>query len=383
MVREKYKELFKIDEEDYKKAKEYYDKYLAIFDSLLKPDNDSSEYEKIRKEIEDNNPWKENLEKEKKCVIEDENESFIFKSLAGSDREILGKLLIKDIKRLRKQKKIKTEGKVDPKKIIQARFGDFEQAFIGNFINPKVIIVGINPRMSGDHKKYGLKNTVYEDPFDSKRPILKNSYYFGEKICSEDHSFFYIQGLHEDFRKKHIEEIFGDVKIFDDKENISKKFPYGYENYENKKDTPVALLEIFPYASNGTNNWQDGGYTILPIIQKYIKFEKVLPSQIWILCLLTFAIKTADTKLRLIFKKRGTEFEEFLNQYFGKLKLKENIDVIIKKHENQAYTPTSRKSKPYFEGQTLEDLGLREDNEGFFKDLWDPKNLWKIENKDQ
>lgn len=376
MLKEKYKELFNIDEVDYKKAKYYYDTYLGIFDRLLKPNNDSPKYAeiiKIKKDIEESNPWKE---------AGYHKDGYDFNSLAGSDREILGPLLIKNIEKLReerKQKNLKNEGEDDPKKIIEDRFKDFEQAFDGNFIDPKVIIIGINPKMSATHDSYGLEKTVYKNPFDYKRSILQNCYYFGKDKCTEEG------------KCNHNSDGYGILYKDDDNNASLKKIHKKHKDIMDSEDTtkPLALWEFFPYASEDENNWQKE-YRILGNLKKdkekikpYIDLDKVLPSQIWMLCLLTFAIKISNldsSKLRLFLKKNKETFrDKFTNPYFKLLELEknENIGVLVKKNARGKKISMGN-SKPYFEGQTLKNLGLKEDDDTEFF-----MSLWGIENKDQ
>lgn len=342
MLREKYKELFNIDDEDYKKAKEYYDTYLGVFDSLLKADNDSSKYEEIKGKIEGSNPWKENLEKDEEYQFK--KEEYIFRSLAETDRKILEPLLIKNIETL------KGEGKDDAKKIIEARFEHFEQAFDGNFIDPKVIIMGINPKMSATHDSYGLEKTVYIEPFNSRRPILQNDYYF------KNSGIFYAKMKnYTNLKKEHMAAIVDESRI-----------------------TPVALWEFFPYASEKESEWQRG-YNISDELKKYFQLKKILPSQIWMVCLLTYTIKLSSISskgVRLFLRKNNKQFRNnFLLSYFETLGVENNeyIEVLAKKSHSSKYLSRGN-VKPFFNDQALK---IKVDSvENFFEDLWG------IENKD-
>lgn len=239
-LREKYKAIFKISEEDYQKAKKYqkeenyYDIYLEIFHNLIENNCDKA---RLKEDIEKNNPWK---------TSNSSNNKYEFKSLAVSDREILEKLLIRNIDELNKN------GKTEAESIIESRFDDFEHAFDGNFINPKVILLGINPKMVANHESYGLKNTVYKDPFNEKRPVLNHSeddfnkdYYFKKS------GFFYTKDVPENIREKHIE-----LSTYPD------------------SVTPFALLEVFPYASENVKEWQKG-YKISHSLRPYFNLKKL------------------------------------------------------------------------------------------------------------
>lgn len=328
-LRETYKKIFKISEEDYQKGKNYYDIYLEIFNSLIY--NFDKDKDKLKKAIEDSNPWQGS---------NSSNNKYTFKSLAFSDYDILESLLSYNIKELEQN------GKEEAKSIIESRFDDFEHAFDGNFINPKVILLGINPKMTSNHESYGLENTVYKDPFNEKRPVLNHSkddfnkdYYFKKS------GFFYTKDVPENIRKKHIEL-----------------------STEPDSVTPFAFLEVFPYASENEDEWQKG-YMISSSIKPYFNLEKTLPSQIWLICLLTYAIKNSK-KLFLYLRINNRNFRNnFLNYYFKELKLESNdhIQVLAKINgQNQVFSKNN--IKPYFRGNKLK---VRTDSEEtFFEDIW-------------
>ena len=332
-LKEKYKDIFNISEDDYQKAKLAYDKYLKIFDLLIK---NSFDKEQIKKRIECANPWLNSGYFE---------ENYSFNSLAGSDYHILGDLLKENIKTLEKA------GKKDAKNIVEARFNDFEQAFDGNFISPQVILIGINPKMSSNHSSYGLKDTIYIHPFNEKHPVLyhkdihqqedkfKNDYYFKKG------GFFYTNEVPENIRIKHT--------------NLSTKKEY---------ITPFALLEVFPYASENEREWQKG-YKISSSIRKYFQLKKVLPSQIWLICLLTYAIKNSENLILYLRINRAQFRNNFLEAYFKRLDIEANkhIEVLTKKScSNQVLSRGN--IKPYFKEHTTE---VRTDSvENFFKDIW-------------
>lgn len=329
-LRETYKAIFKISEEDYQKAKKhpeeenYYDIYLEIFDSLI----NNFDKDKLKEAIEDTNPWKTSNSSNNK-----------FKSLAGSDYHILGDLLKENIKTLEKA------GKKDAKNIVESRFDDFEHAFDGNFINPRVILLGINPKMASNHESYKLKNTVYKDPFKEKRSVLNHpkddfnkDYYFKKS------GLFYTKDVPENIRQEHIELSTKDNRV-----------------------TPFALLEVFPYASENAKEWQKG-YRISSSIRPYFNLKKTLPSQIWLVCLLTYAIKNT-TNLFLYLRIDNVNFRKnFLDPYFDLLSLKSSgtIKVLTKKSSIPKFSKNN--IKPYFKELTL---NIRTDSaESFFEDIW-------------
>lgn len=323
VLKENYKDLFHISAEDYEKAAVHYDEYLAIFHDLV--NGAVFDRDNLRIRIEDSNPWK-------KCGYFEGK--YKFNSLAGTDCDILAPLLIENIESLEQSEK------KDAKTIVQDRFEDFEHAFDGNFINPRVILLGINPKMSSKHDSYGLENTVYKEPFDANRSILKNAYYYG------DSSIFYakMQNDHT-FKKIH-------------SEMICKK----------DKVTPVALWEFFPYASEKETVWQKD-YPISKPLKQYFQLKKILPSQIWMVCLLTYAIRSSE-KLFLFLRKNNKEFRNnFLNKYFEVIHVLENkqITVLSKKSGSSKYLSNGN-VKPFFKGTST---NVRTDTvENFFEDLW-------------
>lgn len=328
-LRETYKDIFKISEEDYQKATCYYDKYLQIFHDLLSKEGFNKD--ELKQRIENENPWKTSTPS---------NNEYKFKSLATSDCKILKSLLIRNIE------KLKQSGKTETKNIVESRFDDFEHAFDGNFINPKVILLGINPKMASNHESYKLGDTVYKYPFDKKRPVLNHpegdfnkDYYFKKS------GFFYTKYVPENIRGKHI-------KL----------------STQNNSDTPFALLEVFPYASENEKEWQKG-YEISSSLRPYFQLKKTLPSQVWLICLLTYTIKTSE-RLILYLRINNAPFRKnFLEPYFKKLNMKtaEHIEVLTKKsNSNQIFSRGNIKS--YFKEYQIK---VRTDSvENFFEDIW-------------
>lgn len=320
LLKKIYKHLFQISDDDYEKAATHYDEYLAIFHDLVQ--GDIFDAYNLRERIENLNPWKNSGYSDGK---------YEFISLAGTDCDILAPLLIDNIENSQQE---------DAKEVIQARFKDFEHAFDGNFIKPRVILLGINPKMSSEHDSYGLKDTVYKEPFNTNRPILDNDYY------NSSDSIFYAKTKEFPLLQKSLRDMI----------------------YEDKTETPVALFEFFPYASETETNWRDG-YKIDDAIIQYFNFKKILPSQIWMICLLTYAIRSSD-KLFLFLRKNNEDFRNhFLNKYFEEIQImnKENIKVLSKKSGSSKYLSNGN-VKPFFKESLT---NVRTDTvKKFFKDLW-------------
>lgn len=170
-----------IDKLDYKVAKKYYDEYVKILYELIKCKK-AKDLGEIKDKIIKHNPWEKALEKQEQ-----------YRSIADSDRRILEPLIEEEInnfkdnifsKKMResfsdelskiysqygREKKFNTEIKESiAKPFFKQIFSDFEHAFDGNFEKPRVIILGINPRLKDlKHESYELTK-VYEKPFDSK-----------------------------------------------------------------------------------------------------------------------------------------------------------------------------------------------------------------------
>ena len=319
MLKEKYKDLFHISDGDYEKSAAYYNEYLEIFHDLVQ--GDIFDADNLQERIENSNPWKNSGYSDGK---------YEFISLAGTDCDILAPLLIDNIENSQQE---------DAKEVIQARFKDFEHAFDGNFINPRVILLGINPKMSSEHDSYGLKDTVYKEPFNTNRPILENDYYYG------DSSIFYAKMKeHKDLKDIHSKMISNEDKV-----------------------TPVALWEFFPYASEKETVWQKG-YSISKSLKRYFQLKEILPSQIWMVCLLTYTIKHSE-KLFLFLRKNNQDFRNhFLNKYFEEIQILENkrITVLSKKGPSKYL---SKGNVKLFYKESLTNVQT-DTVEEFFKDLW-------------
>lgn len=326
MLKEKYEDLFHISDGDYEKSATYYNEYLEIFHDLVQGDTfDDDNLDNLQERIKKSNPWK-------KYGYSDGKYEFI--SLAGTDCDILAPLLIDNIENSQQE---------DAKEVIQARFKDFEHAFDGNFINPRVILLGINPKMSCEHDSYGLKETVYKEPFNTNRPILDNDYYNG------DGSIFYANmKKHQDLKDIHSKMISNEDKV-----------------------TPVALWEFFPYASEGETVWQKG-YSISKLLKRYFQLKEILPSQIWMVCLLTYTIKHPEKhseKLFLFLRKNNQDFRNhFLNKYFEVIQILENKRITVLSKKGPSKYLSNRNVKPFYK-ESLTNVQT-DTVEEFFKDLW-------------
>ena len=324
-----YLEFFKISEEDYQKEPEHYNTSLRIFYNLVENKKDIGE---LKKDIENNNPWQGS---------NSSNNEYKFKSLAFSDYKILERLLIDNIEELNQN------GKTEAKLIIESRFNDFEHAFDGNFINPQVILLGINPKMTSNHDSYGLEDTVYRFPFDKNRHVLNHpeddfnkDYYFRKK-----RGFFYTNNVPENIRKEHIKLSTQDNSV-----------------------TPFALLEVFPYASEKEKEWQKG-YKISSSLSPYFKLEKILPSQIWLVCLLTYAIKNTNSLFLYLRINNAMFRKNFLIPYFNLLRLESSDTIkVLTKKSNRSQIFSKNNIKPYFKENKMK---VRTNSEtAFFEDVW-------------
>lgn len=106
-----------------------------------------------------------------------------------------------------------------------------------------------------------------------------------------------------------------------------------------EKNTPYALWEFFPYATNSEIEWYDG-IKLSKDITKYLELKKILPSQIWLLCLLTYTLKKAIFSRRemyLFLTKTNESFKNiFFENYRKLLKINNNSKVkILTKNNNQ------------------------------------------------
>lgn len=345
-LKDKYKDLLPIDNQDYIDAKKYYEKYLEIFDGIIKCKNEI-DLGKWKNTIIENKPWKK--------ALEDSNQ---FRSIADSDRSILEPLIEKEIKNFKNEiinkdlikifnvnnivdiiakvsdckEKEKIESIIDKEmgtKFYEAIFKDFEHAFDGNFENPKVIILGINPRLKKiPHNDFGLGN-VYKNIFDYKYPsYVSNKNHEIYKYYFKNGGFFF-----ESLKKDQ------DIKNDEDKKNNEIKIKLRKKFMDSlKKECPYALYEFFPYATDSEKEWYRG--IAIKNVKEYLDVEKILPSQIWMLCLLTYAIKKAifsGRKMYIFLTKNNKTFrDKFFNNYLNLVKIQEHTNIIVLiKNNNQ------------------------------------------------
>lgn len=193
--------------------------------------------------------------------------------------------------------------------------------------------------MSCEHDSYGLKETVYKEPFNTNRPILDNDYYNG------DGSIFYANmKKHQDLKYIHSKMISNEDKV-----------------------TPVALWEFFPYASEKETVWQKG-YSISKSLKRYFQLKETLPSQIWMVCLLTYTIKHSE-KLFLFLRKNNQDFRNhFLNKYFEVIQILENKRITVLSKKGPSKYLSNGNVKPFYK-ESLTNVQT-DTVEEFFKDLW-------------
>lgn len=372
-LREKYKDLLPIDNQDYIDAKEYYEQYLDIFDRIIECKDEES-LNGLKEEIEENNPWENAL-----------NPSYRFKSIADSDYKIMERIidvecdsiferlfnenlssLFKDSfqnlykKNRNLMKTVKTELGY---KFFEKVFADFEHAFDGNFENPRVVILGINPRLKDfNHDTYNLAE-VYDKPFDSKRPTL----YSEEDKSEKDEYYFTPNGF-----------FFIETENYKTSDKIKEEFLCRITS--EKEDTPYALWEFFPYATNSENEWCEGVKILDETggIKEYLSLNRWLPSQIWLLCLLTYTLKKSSPYIFLT--KNNDDFrKKFFDNYLNTLGITEEskIEVLSKlKGRDRRFNLTN--IKYYFSKEQMTFNSV----EDFFEKIWGiPKKKRKSPNK--
>ena len=366
-VVEKIEKLIAIDARDYEAAidsedsKNYYDTYLRIFYGIIKCENEK-DLGKWKDSIIENNPWKKALENSQQ-----------FRSIADSDYKIMEVLITKEsegfIKNLLDKNLFKTgieainENDEFRKTIadelaipfFEKLFSRFEHAFDGNFEDPRVIILGINPRLQDiSHKDFGLKN-IYKNIFDYKCPsYVSNENHEIYKYYFRNGGFFF--------------ESLGKNKKDKDK---NKKLEKLREQFMNslKVKFPYALYEFFPYATDSENNW----YKNIKINngKEYLALEKLLPSQIWMLCLLTYTLKKAifsGRTMYLFLTKNNEKFKEgFFDKYLELLNIsnKTNINILTKNNDRNRNFH-SYNIKYYFSNEKMKFKSIKD----FFQTIW-------------
>ena len=359
-------EWLHVTKDDYDKADNYYNDYIALLEDII--DCDQSELDSFKSEILKNNPWKDCIEGKRKP----EN----YRSIADSDYAILVDIiedeinhyfrgiLSKNLFRFYKPDKLndfncnKIKNKF-AKPLLEELFRDFEQAFDGNFLNPSVVVLGINPKLSKlGHKSYQLID-IYKNPFKEDLPTwYKNQnndiykYYFGN-------NGFLFKSSSANF-----------------KNNFTKRI-----TKENR--LPFALLEFFPYATKSEEEWVSGFFIGRgdKDLKKYISMERVLPSQIWLLCLLAYLLKTLSSRGEkvtiFVTKKEKTFKDNFLIKFFNELGINgEGEIVVLEKKDNRDRKLYFKNISSFFgNGNT----GIKNKID-FYNKIWDIK-IGKNENK--
>ena len=368
-VVEKIEKLITIDAQDYeiaidsKDSKNYYDIYLRIFYGIItcKNEKDLGEW---KDPIIENTPWKKALENSEQfrsiadsdykimeALITKESESFI-KNLLNN------KLFGKGIKKINENDEFrKTIADELAIPFFEKLFSRFEHAFDGNFEDPRVIILGINPRLKNiSHKDFGLKN-IYKNIFDYKCPsYVREENHEIYKYYFRNGGFFF-----EALEKEEKEEVKKNNEIIIE---LRKEFMESL-----KKEFPYALYEFFPYATDSENNWYEN--ITINNGKEYLELEKLLPSQIWMLCLLTYTLKKAifsGRTMYLFLTKNNEKFKEgFFDKYLELLNISNKTNIkILTKNNNQNRNFRWNNIKEYKKEKW--DFASVEE---FFKKIWD------------
>lgn len=382
-LKEKYKDLLPIDNQDYKKAidttdaKNYYETYLRIFDGIIKCENEE-QLKDLKKDIKKNNPWKKALTKELRKsnkyrsiadsdrsilepLIEEEINSFEDNNISEKTREFLNKELRKTYRPFDEKSKFNDVVENTIATIFfNQLFSDFEHVFDGNFENPRVVILGINPKLSDiEHKRFNLQR-VYKNPFNSRRNTLFSNNDENDENDKNDKYYFVDNGF---FFSKNDNKVSNNIikGIFLRKVNNSKI------------DTPYCLWEFFPYATTSENEWYDG-IKISIKVKKYLELKKILPSQIWLLCILTYTLKKMilekNKKERVMYifltKTNKTFIDQFFKPYLDFVNIQNYTNIIIlTKNNNQNRNFHWNNIKNYNKGKkTFKSV------EDFFETIW-------------
>lgn len=354
--------LLSIDKDDYELAKDDYEEYLKILYQLIECKNEE-QLKGLKKDIKNNNPWKEALKTSNQ-----------FRSIADSDYKIMERIIDVEcdsiFERLfnenlsnlfknsfqnlyNKNPNLKNTVKTElGYKFFKKVFADFEHAFDGNFENPRVVILGINPRLKDfNHDTYNLLE-VYDKPFDSKRPTL----YSEEDKREKDEYYFTPNGF-----------FFIETEEYKTSDKIKEEFLHQIASEE--ENTPYALWEFFPYATNSENEWCEGVKILDESggIKEYLSLSRWLPSQIWLLCLLTYTLKKSSPYIFLT--KNNDDFrKKFFDNYLTTLGITKDskIKVLSKlKGRDRRFNLTN--IKYYFSKEQMTFNSV----EDFFEEIWD------------
>lgn len=321
------------------------------FDDIIKGLNDLNPWNAPDEKETNRKDFVENLEKcfskkewEKEGALEEEKalKDLLWElpGIADKDKDVFIPLLVDNIldniKNVFPHNKINTDD-VFKKKVLIALmiclpFMDYQQAFDGNLYDPRVIILGINPRFKADtFYDYGQKEEkkfmvdhmkeVYNTPIrDGNCPMLykmnENDDENGEEIEPTD-----LHIAEDDY-------YYGKSGRFYTQKGINEKLKAQHRRLLLSKESknPLAFLELFPYASTKETKWWDGedlnhAFRLLkllewkeavyndlkvwatsnmnrisqiskPIRDKIeLKSDELLYSQQWILCVLFWILK--------------------------------------------------------------------------------------------
>lgn len=346
-VVEKIEKLITIDEQDYEVAEEYYKNYLRILDGVIKC-KDKRSLKRWKKKIIKDSPWALAVKKSKKSQ---------YRGIADSDRIILMSLLEEEIKIIEKDNRqdleeIYGEGIAEPAKMFFVSiFRDFEQAFDGNFENPRVIFMGINPKIEKlDHENYDLENR-FSKPFNGIRSVLMNKNIDEDYYFKNGGFFFTKSESDEEFRKEFIRRV-----------------------CEKSEITPFAFWEFYPYATMSQKKWFKEIKIRNRKIKKYFEWRLVLPSQIWLLCLLVYAIKKVQFRknenLILYCTKKNAKFiKKTMIPLIDILEIDKNkrICILTSKSQNRVFSKGNIKAYP---STVIPKFIKLDSNKEFFASIW-------------
>lgn len=345
------------DKANYDEANNYYNDYITLLENII--DCDQSELESFESKILDNNPWKDCIEGKRKP----EN----YRSIADSDYAIMVDIiedeinhyfrgiLSKELFRFYKPDKLNDFNCNEMKNkfarpLFEKIFGDFEQTFDGNFLDPRVVVLGINPRLKDlGHKSFELFD-IYINPFREGLPIWYDNqnkdiyrYYFGN-------NGFLFKSSSANFKNKFTKRISKENRL------------------------PFALLEFFPYATESEEEWVSGFFIGRgdKDLKKYISMERVLPSQVWLLCLLAYLLKMLSSRGEkvtiFVTKKEKTFKENFLKKFFNKLGINgEGEFVVLEKKDNRDRKLYFKNISSFFKNGNT---GIKNKTD-FYKKIWD------------
>lgn len=309
--------------------KKFTDKKLKdLFCDILKPENNTTDdFKQIECELKALNPWRKKGNSQ-------------YQSLSTKDTELIRFL-------------------ENCPKII---FEDYEQAFDGNLISPKVLILGINPKYEIDHALYGLE-TFYQNPFDSKRvPLHKNADHLPSK------SKFTIELTNGEKKELANDDYYyGKNKFFylrDDENNSEYAEIYHKHRqqiFDKNCETPHAIMEFFPYASCSDKEWVNGE-KIHKEIKKYMNLEKLLYSQQWLFCVIALILKR-NPNVTVFLRKNNNDVRPILQEFFDAFP-----DVKVLSKINGQSKKLSLGNSEYFSKNR--DGFKNYENIDFFKEIW-------------